>query len=80
MPDPRLWSLHDPHLYTIHTEVSAGKNISDSTQTKFGIRTIRFDAENGFFLNDERVQTPRQLNNGDVVRFGEAEFVFTKVF
>jgi VWFA-related protein len=35
---------------------------------------------NGTFVNDERVEEPRQLENGDVVRFGEAAFVFTKVF
>ena len=35
---------------------------------------------NGTFVNGERLEAPRPLNNGDVVRFGEAEFVFTKVF
>ncbi len=35
---------------------------------------------NGTFVNDERVEEPRHLENGDVVRFGEAAFVFTKVF
>jgi len=35
---------------------------------------------NGTFVNDERVEAPRRLENGDVVRFGEATFVFTKVF
>jgi VWFA-related protein len=35
---------------------------------------------NGTFVNDERVTDPRLLQNGDVVRFGEARFIFTKVF
>jgi pSer/pThr/pTyr-binding forkhead associated (FHA) protein len=35
---------------------------------------------NGTFVNDERVEEPHRLENGDVVRFGEMEFVFTKVF
>lgn len=35
---------------------------------------------NGTFVNDERVEAPRQLASGDIVRFGEVEFVFTKVF
>ncbi len=35
---------------------------------------------NGTFVNDQQVKEPRQLENGDVVRFGDAEFVFTKVF
>ncbi|MBU0704890.1 MAG: FHA domain-containing protein, partial [Chloroflexi bacterium] len=35
---------------------------------------------NGTFVNDERIEEPRRLENGDVVRFGEVTFVFTKVF
>jgi VWFA-related protein len=35
---------------------------------------------NGTFVNDDRVTEPRRLENGDVVRFGDATFVFTKVF
>lgn len=35
---------------------------------------------NGTFVNDERVDAPRPLQNGDVVRFGEVELVFTRVF
>jgi VWFA-related protein len=35
---------------------------------------------NGTFVNDERIEAPRRLQNGDVVRFGEATFVFTQVF
>ncbi|MFC2030229.1 FHA domain-containing protein [Chloroflexota bacterium] len=35
---------------------------------------------NGTFVNEEQVQEPRHLENGDVIRFGDAQFVFTKVF
>ena len=35
---------------------------------------------NGTFVNDEQIQEPRRLESGDVIRFGDAEFVFTKVF
>jgi len=35
---------------------------------------------NGTFVNDERIEAPRPLQTGDVIRFGEVEFVFTKVF
>lgn len=35
---------------------------------------------NHTFVNDEQVEAPRRLQNGDIVRFGDAEFVFTKVF
>jgi VWFA-related protein len=35
---------------------------------------------NGTFVNDQRVDEPRRLENRDVVRFGEAKFIFTQVF
>ncbi len=37
-------------------------------------------SSNGTFVNDEPVEEPRYLEDGDRVRFGEAEFHFTKVF
>ena len=35
---------------------------------------------NGTFVNGERIEAPHRLKNGDVVCFGEVEFVFTQVF
>ena len=35
---------------------------------------------NGTFVNGEQIREPRRLESGDVVRFGDAEYVFTKVF
>ena len=35
---------------------------------------------NGTFVNDQPVEEPFRLENGNVVRFGEVELVFTKVF
>ena len=35
---------------------------------------------NGTFVNDQPVEEPFRLENGDVVRFGEVDLVFTKVF
>ncbi len=35
---------------------------------------------NGTFVNDEQIEEPRLLKHGDVIRFGDAELVFTKVF
>ena len=48
---PRLWSTEDPYLYTAVTRVFAGGTQVDEYRTPFGIRTIRFDANRGFFLN-----------------------------
>jgi VWFA-related protein len=47
-----------------------------------GERFLVFDigSANGTFVNGEQIEEPRALENGDVVRFGDAEFVFTRVF
>ena len=51
-----LWSLKTPTLYTLHTDILLDGEVVDSYDTSFGIRDIRFDANEGFFLNGERVQ------------------------
>ena len=50
--DPRLWSVDSPNLYRLIQAVRKRGDITvDATETTFGIRTIRFDAEKGLFLN-----------------------------
>lgn len=54
--EANLWSLKTPVLYTMHTDIVTEGKVVDSYDTDFGIRHIRFDANEGFFLNGERVQ------------------------
>ena len=49
--NPALWSTATPNLYTVVTRVFADGAPADETRTPFGIRTTRFDANHGFFLN-----------------------------
>jgi beta-galactosidase len=49
---PRLWNgVADPYLYTVRVDVLAGTRMVDTVAEQFGIRTMRFDPEKGFFLN-----------------------------
>lgn len=50
VPKPELWSMDTPGLYTVRSRTGSG-DMSDETATRFGIRTIRFDPNRGFFLN-----------------------------
>jgi beta-galactosidase len=69
---PRRWSLEDPYLYTLETNIlSAGKKL-DSYQTTTGIRTIRFDPDQGFFLNDKNVKIKGVNNHQDHAGVGTA--------
>ena len=53
---PSLWSVDTPVLYTLESEVYAGGKLVDSAVTTFGIRTIEFDAVNGFRLNGQKLK------------------------
>jgi beta-galactosidase len=49
---PKLWSIETPNLYTVKTIVLLDGKTVDERITACGFRTIRFDADKGFFLND----------------------------
>lgn len=69
---PHLWSLEDPHLYTVSTRLRVGEQEVDQYDTTFGIRTIHFDADNGFFLNGKRVEIKGTCNHQDHAGVGSA--------
>ncbi|WP_281888781.1 beta-galactosidase GalA [Paenibacillus sp. YYML68] len=53
---PILWSVDAPHLYTAHTMLRQAGVVVDSYDTPFGIRSIRFDPQQGFLLNGKPVK------------------------
>ncbi|MGF7231089.1 glycoside hydrolase family 2 TIM barrel-domain containing protein, partial [Arachidicoccus sp.] len=48
---PQLWSTGHPFLYEIVTKIYQNRKLLDSYKKKFGIRSYRFDAISGFYLN-----------------------------
>jgi beta-galactosidase len=54
--NPNLWSPETPYLYKLITTVTSGGAVVDRYETSFGIRTIRFDSNEGFFINGKRVE------------------------
>jgi beta-galactosidase len=72
LASPRLWSLEEPNLYQLVTEVHADSEIVDETETAFGIRSIRFDPDAGFFLNDKPVKIKGTCNHQDHAGVGTA--------
>ena len=53
---PKLWSIKNPNLYTVRTEVLNGGKVLDSYDTEYGFRWTGFDATSGFSLNGEKVK------------------------
>jgi beta-galactosidase len=69
---PQQWSLEERNLYKLVTEVSAQGEIVDRYETPFGIRTVEFDAQKGFFLNGKSVKVKGTCNHQDHAGLGTA--------
>lgn len=70
--DPKLWSIEKPYLHRLVTTVEEGSRLIDDYSTTFGIRTIRFDANEGFFLNGNHVKIKGTNNHQDHAGVGAA--------
>lgn len=51
-----LWSIENPYLYTLKTIIKSEDDIQDIYCTTFGIRTIEFNNETGFYLNGKNIK------------------------
>jgi beta-galactosidase len=69
--NPKLWDIEDPQLYKLVTVVK-GKGVIDSQTTNVGFRTIRFDAEKGFFLNGKNMKLKGICLHHDAGTLGSA--------
>jgi len=69
---PKLWSVDEPTLYSIRTVVKRDGDILDEVTTPAGFRTIRFDPEKGFFLNDKPLKLLGTCNHQDHAGVGVA--------
>jgi len=49
---PQRWVIESPALYSVRQQLREGAQVIDETSIPFGIRTIRFDPDRGFFLNE----------------------------
>lgn len=70
--NPELWSLENPYLHTMLTQVKVDGKVVDEYRTPFGIRSIRFDADQGFFLNGKHVKLKGTNNHQDHAGVGSA--------
>jgi beta-galactosidase len=69
---PQLWSLEERNLYKLVTEVSVQGEIVDRCETPFGVRTIEFNPQKGFFLNGKSVKVKGTCNHQDHAGLGAA--------
>ena len=69
---PRLWSLEKPQRYVVVTSIEQNGERLDQYETPFGIRTIKFDPNQGFFLNGEHVRLNGVCDHADLGALGTA--------
>jgi beta-galactosidase len=69
---PLLWSVEEPHLYNALAVVTDNGAPSNQSQSTFGIRSTRFDADQGFFLNEKPVKLKGTCNHQDHAGVGSA--------
>jgi len=64
---PALWSIESPNMYKAVATVrmNSGRTVVDTYETPFGIRTVAFDADKGFFLNGQSVKIKGMCNHQD---------------
>jgi beta-galactosidase len=72
---PRLWGplpQQRPHRYVALTTVSRNGKAVDRYETPFGIRSLRFDANHGLFVNGEKILINGVNNHHDLGALGAA--------
>lgn len=67
-----LWSVETPHLYRVVSQIESGGGVTDYDDTRFGVRSIRFDPDHGFFLNGKPVKIKGTCNHQDHAGVGIA--------
>jgi beta-galactosidase len=72
VPHPVLWSTETPHLYSAVVTLETDGKSRDAERVAFGIRTARFDADHGFFLNDQPLKIQGTCNHQDHAGVGAA--------
>ena len=69
---PKLWSIETPNLYRAVSRLWNDERLTDEYPSTFGIRTIAFDANNGFSLNGRRVVMRGACLHQDIGALGAA--------
>ncbi len=70
--NPDLWSTDTPNLYTASTKLYLGNEEIDCYDTRFGIRSLEYIPEKGFFLNGGKTKFKGVCNHHDLGPLGAA--------
>ena len=68
--NPHLWSVEDPYIYKVRTQVLVSGKVVDEVWTTTGFRDFKFDAETGFWLNGKNFKLNGVCEHHDFGCFG----------
>jgi beta-galactosidase len=69
---PERWSPDSPALYGVRATISRDGLLLDEASVSCGFRTLRFDPDQGFFLNDQPLKIQGTCNHQDHAGVGVA--------
>jgi beta-galactosidase len=72
LTNPALWSLESPNLYSAVVTVESNGKARDAERVSFGVRSLAWDADKGFFLNGKSVKIKGTCNHQDHAGVGAA--------
>ncbi|WEK20163.1 MAG: glycoside hydrolase family 2 TIM barrel-domain containing protein [Candidatus Pedobacter colombiensis] len=70
--NPKLWDPENPILYRTITKIKAGNAVIDAQVNTFGIRTFKFEAATGFWLNGKNLKLKGVCLHHDAGALGSA--------
>ena len=70
--DLHLWSVQDPYLYTAAFSINVGGTAVDAVNVTAGARALRYDADEGLFLNGEHVKVRGFCDHSNFAGVGSA--------
>ncbi|HTB79835.1 MAG TPA: DUF4982 domain-containing protein [Opitutaceae bacterium] len=56
LPHPRLWEPAYPYLYRVVCSLRIGSEIVDTYEIPYGLRTVKWDAQTGFYINGHHLK------------------------
>jgi beta-galactosidase len=70
--NPTRWSPETPYLYSAIVTLTSGGKTRDAERVSFGVRSLAWDPDKGFFLNGKRVEIKGTCNHQDHAGVGAA--------
>lgn len=74
VPSPKLWSVDEPNLYYVRTEIVSGSTVLDAYDSEFGFKWYEFVGNEGFYLNGEALKINGVCMHHDQGALGAAAY------